>query len=146
MTREVVLTETAQQQMSTAADWYAEQNPTVAAKWFNGLIHHLNALADNPEQYFVARESEFLPVAAATDAVRIRQPDYSPNSVRHSGTANCGLSDPARLNAGHHRRRSVTEHVLIARSHSGRPPAPDVFVSDSIFAKKKDLKLIAPGP
>ena len=27
MTREVVLTETAQQQMNAAADWYAEQNP-----------------------------------------------------------------------------------------------------------------------
>lgn len=62
MTREVVLTETAQQQMNAAADWYAEQNPTVAAKWFNGLIARLNFLSDNPEQYAVARESEFLPV------------------------------------------------------------------------------------
>jgi len=25
--------------MNAAADWYAEQNPSVAAKWFNGLIH-----------------------------------------------------------------------------------------------------------
>ncbi len=62
MTRDVVLTETAQQQMNAAADWYAEQNPSVAAKWFNGLIHRLNALAENPEQYSVGRESEFLPV------------------------------------------------------------------------------------
>ena len=62
MTREVVLTETAQQQMNVAADWYAEQNPTIAAKWFNGLTHCLKALGDNPEQYSVARESELLPV------------------------------------------------------------------------------------
>lgn len=62
MTREVVLTTTAQQQMNAAADWYAEENPTIAANWFNGLIARLNSLSGNPEQYAVARESEFLPV------------------------------------------------------------------------------------
>ncbi|MBL8809304.1 MAG: type II toxin-antitoxin system RelE/ParE family toxin [Planctomycetaceae bacterium] len=62
MTREVILTETARQQMNAAADWYAEQNPSVAAKWFNGLISRLNALSENPEQYSVARESEFMSV------------------------------------------------------------------------------------
>lgn len=62
MKREVVLTATAQQQMNAAADWYAEENPTIAANWFNGLIARLNSLSDNPDQYVVARESEFLPV------------------------------------------------------------------------------------
>lgn len=41
MTREVVLTATAQRQMNAAADWYAEQNLSVAAKWLNGLIQEL---------------------------------------------------------------------------------------------------------
>ena len=62
MKREVVLTATAQQQMNAAADWYAEENPTIAANWFNGLIARLNSLSDSPDQYTVARESEFLPV------------------------------------------------------------------------------------
>ena len=62
MKREVVLTATAQQQMNAAADWYAEENPNIAANWFDGLIARLNSLSDNPEQHAVARESEFLPV------------------------------------------------------------------------------------
>lgn len=62
MTLEVVLTETARKQMESAADWYAKQNPAVAATWFNGLIQRLIALDENPEQYAVARETEFLPV------------------------------------------------------------------------------------
>ena len=62
MKREVVLTATAQQQMDAAADWYAEENLNIAANWFNGLIARLNLLSDNPEQYAVARECEFLPI------------------------------------------------------------------------------------
>lgn len=62
MTREVFLTETARKQMEAAADWYAEQNAAVAARWFKGIVQRLNDLAQNPEQYSVARESEFLPV------------------------------------------------------------------------------------
>jgi plasmid stabilization system protein ParE len=48
MTLEVVLTETARRPLESAADWYAKQNPAVAATWFNGLIQRLNALAENP--------------------------------------------------------------------------------------------------
>ncbi len=62
MKREVVLTATAQQQMNAAADWYAEENPAIAANWFNGLIARLNSLSDSPDQYAVSRESEYLPV------------------------------------------------------------------------------------
>ena len=62
MKREVFLTKTAKQQMNAAADWYAEQNPSVAATWFNGLLARVNSVDDNPLQYALARESEFLPV------------------------------------------------------------------------------------
>ena len=61
MKRDVLLTETAHQQMNAAADWYAERNSPVAATWFNGLVAGLNSLAENPEQHSLARESEFLP-------------------------------------------------------------------------------------
>jgi len=63
MKLEVVLTVTAQSQMNAAADWYARENPSIAAHWFNGLIARLDLLSDNPEQYAVAPEAEFLPVA-----------------------------------------------------------------------------------
>jgi plasmid stabilization system protein ParE len=49
MTLEVVLTETARRPLESAADWYAKQNPAVAATWFNGLIQRLNLLSENPE-------------------------------------------------------------------------------------------------
>ena len=62
MKREVFLTKTAKQQMNAAADWYAEQNPSVAATWFNGLLASVNSLNINPLQYALARESAFLPV------------------------------------------------------------------------------------
>ena len=62
MKREVFLTKTAKQQMNAAADWYAEHNPSVAATWFNGLLARVNSLDDNPLQYALARESQFLPV------------------------------------------------------------------------------------
>ncbi len=62
MKREVLLTKTAEVQMNAAADWYAEQNPTVASTWFNGLLASVNSLDDNPLHYALARESEFLPV------------------------------------------------------------------------------------
>jgi len=48
--------------MNAAADWYATQNSSVAAAWFNSLINRLDGLADTAEQYPVARESNFLPV------------------------------------------------------------------------------------
>ena len=62
MKREVLLTKTAELQMNAAADWYAEQNPSVAATWFNGLLASVNSLNINPLQYALARESAFLPV------------------------------------------------------------------------------------
>ena len=62
MKREVFLTKTAKRQMNAAADWYAEQNPSVADTWFNGLLARVNSLDDNPLQYALARKSEFLPV------------------------------------------------------------------------------------
>ncbi len=61
MKREVLLTETAHQQMNAAADWYAERNPSVSATWFNGLIAGLNSAAYPPLQHSLAGKCELLP-------------------------------------------------------------------------------------
>lgn len=69
MIREVFLTETAEAQMASATEWYAQEHPDLAAKWFNGLIRAIDSVAKNPEQFALARESEKFPV-------QIRQMPY----------------------------------------------------------------------
>jgi len=43
MKREVLLTKTAEQQMKAAADWFAEQNPTVAAPCLSSANRQLSS-------------------------------------------------------------------------------------------------------
>ena len=62
MKPELYLTQTAEEQLQTAADWYASNDPQVASDWFHGLIAAMDSIAENPLQFPVARESEHLTV------------------------------------------------------------------------------------
>ena len=55
MTREVVLTDEALQQMHLAAEWYQERSPRVADEWFAGLASAIADIAGNPQCFALAR-------------------------------------------------------------------------------------------
>ena len=61
MTRDVVLTRTAERQLNAAVDWYAGQNPEVADDWFNGLLAAISDIAKYPERFGLAHENDELP-------------------------------------------------------------------------------------
>jgi len=61
MSREVLLTYEAQQQMHLAADWYSERNPRVADEWFAGLASAIVKIGEDPERYPAARENDVYP-------------------------------------------------------------------------------------
>lgn len=48
--------------MQEAAEKYSESSPKVAARWFNGLIESIKAIASHPESYPLSRESEILQI------------------------------------------------------------------------------------
>ncbi len=57
MSRRVILTNVAEDELDSAYRWYAEHAPESAERWYNGFIDQLQSLANDPERFPLAPES-----------------------------------------------------------------------------------------
>lgn len=62
MKRPVVLTQKAERQLKSAADWYSTRDLRLSESWFNGIYAAIHSLAENPERFGLAHENDDLPV------------------------------------------------------------------------------------
>lgn len=63
MTYDVVLTRKAERQITSAARWWAKHRSLQQAeRWYQGLMHTLNSLAQDPQRCPLAPEHEMLPL------------------------------------------------------------------------------------